>query len=158
MPGKKLAGHCAFRNLCQLRGVGVNNKPINRHLAEISAIAPGGELGHLLINEVFFIPYSVVPGAAFFITLPSAFSSSMACTVAVIIYALKGPIVMSTINVSRRKPPFQVSAAKKRMLICVACRNGQFTYTLCCRWHIFCLPPIMQKLIKEDMPNVKRKH
>ena len=27
---------------------------VNRHLAEIGAIAPGGELGHLLVNEALF--------------------------------------------------------------------------------------------------------
>lgn len=42
---------------------------VNRHLAEIGTIAPGGELGHLLVNEAFFflrdiklhldIPFSV---------------------------------------------------------------------------------------------------
>lgn len=37
-----------------IRGVGVDNKPVNRHLAEIGAIAPGGELRHLLVNEALF--------------------------------------------------------------------------------------------------------
>ena len=37
-----------------IRGVGVDDKSVNRHLAEIGAIAPGGELRHLLANEALF--------------------------------------------------------------------------------------------------------
>ena len=52
-----------------LRGVGVDDISVNRHFAKIGTIAPGGELGHLLVNEAFFflcdikfhlnIPFSV---------------------------------------------------------------------------------------------------